>query len=420
MNRSGTNRQFARGSFIVDRRGTILGFDEGLEAITGWQAVEAVGRTHLRTTETGPPVDRPAGSICLYQGEIPTVDTTRSIDLTLHTRDRRRLKVEAVATRLPGPGDRIQVSILRVLSRSAERAMSPIGDRRDPLTGLLDRDAFEDCISADLHDAVENARPLSLILVDVDHLRHVNDRLGEEAGDEVLQHLAGILRVSIEDETRIFRLGDDDFAILMPDAGRGEARQVAAGLRSIVERYRLFPKGPGGVDPRITLSLGAASVPTDADSSADLYERAEDALNEARSMGRNRVWCYLRRPRVPLQVPVFFDGTEELLVGYTRDLSPSGFFVQTSAPVDVGMRCALTFTLPGREGSVHVIGRVVRTVPPETTYDAVDLRIPGMGVEFERFGGSNDRRAIDSFLHGLEATTLRPETGRLSLGKTES
>ncbi len=132
-------------------------------------------------------------------------------------------------------------------------------------------------------------------------------------------------------------------------------------------------------------------------------------------MGRNRVWCYLRRPRVPLQVPVYFDGVESLLVGYTRDLSPSGIFVQTSAPVEIGMRCAFAFPIPGFDRKVHVIGRIVRTVPPEMSLDSQEVRIPGMGVEFERFSGSSDRNAIDSFLHGHESLTLRPENGILSI-----
>ena len=218
----------------------------------------------------------------------------------------------------------------------------------------------------------------------------------------MLQQIAGILRVSNDDESRIFRIGADDFAVLLPDAGRGEARQVAAALRSIVERYRLFPEGPGGVATRITLSLGAASVPTDADSAADLLERSTDALNEARSMGRNRVWCYLRRPRVPLEVPVFFEGAEALLAGYTRDVSPSGIFVQTAAPIDVGMRCALTFNLPGRDDRIHVICRVVRTVAAEEGVENSVFRIPGMGVEFERFGGNAAQR-LDSHLEHLVA-----------------
>ncbi len=403
-------RTVNHGSFIVDRQGTILGFDEGLEVLTGWRAVDVVGRVQQSNPE-----ENPGTGFMLFDGEVPTPADHRPVDLTLHTRDLRCLRVEALATRLQGSGDRILVSILRVVSRSADEARAPLCARRDSLTGLLDRDAFEGRLTSDVRRALDTARPLSLVLVDVDGLRKVNDRLGREAGDEVLQQIAGILRVSIDDEGRIFRVGNDDFAIVLPDAGRGEARQIAASLRSIVERYRLFPKGPSGVSTRITISLGAASVPTDADSAADLLERADDALNEARTMGRNRVWCYLRRPRVPVQVPVFFDGADRLLVGYSRDLSPSGLFVQTAATVQVGMRCALAFSLPGTEDAVKVIGRVVRTVPPEESFDAENLRIPGMGIEFERFGGSNDRRAIDRFLHGLESTTLRPETGDLSV-----
>ena len=132
-------------------------------------------------------------------------------------------------------------------------------------------------------------------------------------------------------------------------------------------------------------------------------------------MGRNRVWCYLRRPRVPLQVPVFFDGADDLLVGYTRDLSPSGIFVQTAAPMEIGMRCALAFPLPGHSSKVHVIGHVVRIVPVDVPADSTTIRIPGMGIEFERFGGNSDRRAIEAFLHTNESSTLRPEIGPLSI-----
>jgi Tfp pilus assembly protein PilZ len=114
-------------------------------------------------------------------------------------------------------------------------------------------------------------------------------------------------------------------------------------------------------------------------------------------------------------VPVFFDGTESNLLGYMRDLSPSGIFLQTTAGIDVGMRCALNFPLPGHDGRVHVVGRVVRTVPPQFSDETDDLRIPGLGVEFERFGDATDRRAIDSFLHGREGTSRRPETGILSV-----
>ena len=90
--------------------------------------------------------------------------------------------------------------------------------------------------------------------------------------------------------------------------------------------------------------------------------------------------------------------------------------MQTSATIDIGMRCALSFPLPGHDGRVHVIGRVVRTIPPDMSPEVHELRVPGMGVEFELFGGSTDRRAIEAYLHRNEARTVRPEVGPLSTG----
>jgi diguanylate cyclase (GGDEF)-like protein len=353
-------------------------------------------------------------TVSLYEGRIPVDKQAGNIFLILNCRDGRRLDVEAGSRQLEGPGDRLHVTVLRVLASSAAAAL-PVGERRDALTGLPDGDGFSVRIAEDFARASTRAEPLALILLDIDHLREVNDRLGREAGDVVLKKIAGILRVTIDDERRIARLGNDDFSILLPGAGRGEARRIASSIRSTVERFRFFADDDSNERTRITVTLGATSFPADANNQRELIERAHEALDEARAMGRNRVWCYLRRPRVPIQVPVYFDSADPLLVGYTRDLSPSGIFVQTTAGIEVGMRCALAFPLPGHDGKVHVVGRVVRTVHPQTGDDSQELRIPGLGVEFERFGGETDRRAIESYLHAHESTTLRPEDGLLSL-----
>ena len=401
-------------------RSTILGFDQALEGLTGWPAIETVGRNKQlgRSLSTDRSTGRPLGSVPLYDGDLPPVSNSRTLELTLHCRNGRAIQVEALVQRLGGQGERLLVTILRTLSRSPGRVASDALDRRDELTSLPNPDAFAAKLTSDFMTASRTGRPLALVLADIDHLREINDRFGRAGGDRVLQKFAGILRVTNEDESRLCRLGDDDFALLLPNAGRGEARQLAASLRSQVERFRFFTRHDemevGRTPPTITVSLGAASFPADAENGSDLIERAKDALNEARGMGRNRVWCYLRRPRVPLEVPVFFDGAESLLVGYTRDLSPSGVFVQTAVPMDIGMRCALAFPLPGRNGRVHVIGRVVRNVPPEIGEENRALRIPGMGVEFERFGGAIDRRSIESYLHLHEGETLRPEVPPLS------
>jgi len=405
------------GSFLVDRKGTILGFDQAMETLTGWPAVEVVGRN--RRLEGTP---REAGNGThtvsrrpLYAEPIPVEQGLRNIHLTIHCRDGHRLDVEALSEGLDGPGDRALVTVLEVLGRYADQDEPELPGDRDPLTALAGRASFAARLSAEMQAAAASASPLGLLFVDVDRLREVNDRRGPGAGDDVLRKIAGFLRVAIDDENHIARLGEDDFAVVLTGAGRGDARQVAAGVRSAVERYRFFPdEGPRRL-PQVTVSIGAASFPADADGESELFDRAREALDEARSMGRNRVWCYLRRPRVPLEVPVYFDGSDPLLVGYMRDLSPSGIFIETSSTIDIGMRCALAFPLPGREGRVHVIGRVVRTVLAPTDDDSSEKPAPGIGIEFERFGGHGDRRAIDAYLHQHETLTLRPENGMLSV-----
>ena len=113
-----------------------------------------------------------------------------------------------------------------------------------------------------------------------------------------------------------------------------------------------------------------------------------------------------------MHTPVYFDSNDPVLLGYARDISPSGIFIETRSPIDVGMRCALAFPLPSIDAKVHVVGRVVRTVPEPSFRE--EGRVAGMGVEFERFG-SSDRRAIETFLFRHEGESLRPETGILSV-----
>lgn len=407
-------RRVGAGAFIVDRKGTILGFDEGMERLTRYSAIDIVGRhKDLDGARNGHDAGGTDGASPLYRGEIPMVHTARPIELTVFHADGSSLEIEARVQRLEGPGDRVQVNVLRVLGHTRDQAHPEERPFVDALTGLPNREAFRARLAAAFANASDRAVPLALILADIDRLRLINDRLGRDAGDLVLQKLAAILRTQVGDEKAIFRLADDDFAILLPHHGRGDARQVAAGVRMASDQLKIQVEGQEA--PRLTLSIGSASFPADAETSGDLFSRAQDALDEARRMGRNRVWCYLRRPRVPLEVPVYFDAAEALLVGYTRDLSPSGLFVQTSAPIEIGMRCALAFPLPGYDDKVHVIGRVVRTVPTETRDNGHAARVPGMGVEFERFGGQSDRGAIDAYLHAHEDRTLRPETGLLSL-----
>jgi uncharacterized protein (TIGR02266 family) len=380
------------GSFLVDAQGTIVGFDGGIERLTGWTAADVVGR--------------PAGVPVLLEGSWIPRSSQDGVELALLTRDGSVLDVEASVVRCEGSGERYTVSILRVVARNEAGQPSHLSGR-DPLTGLATKESFLERLAVEMREAGASGRPLALLVADVDHLRKVADTRGRDAAATVLRKLAGILRATVREDDLVARLADDDFAVILNGYGRGSARQLAARLRSTIEKFRFASAWDGGSSYSVTLSLGAASYPTDADNEIDLLSRANEALDEARSLGRNRVWCYMRRPRVPLRTPVYLEGAAPLLLGFSQDLSPSGLFVATPAPIDVGMRCALSFPLPTATGNVHVIGRVVRTVPAAAAA-AVEARSPGMGVEFERFG-PEDRHAIEAYLYENESRTLRPE-----------
>ncbi len=375
----------------MDRQGTIVGFDGGMERLTGWTAADVVGRS--------------AGVPILLQGAFVPDFEQNVTEIALLARDGSVLDLEVSVVRCEGTGDRYTVTVGRVVARNDSGGVAPAAGR-DPLTGLATRETFLERLGVEMREAGATGRPLAVVVADVDHLRKVADTRGREAAATVLRKLAGILRATVREDDLVARLADDDFAVILNGLGRGSARQVAARLRSTIERFRFTSTWDGDSSFSVTLSLGAASYPTDADNETDLLTRATEALEEARSLGRNRVWCYMRRPRVPLRTPVYLEGSSPLLLGYTQDLSPSGLFVATSTPIDVGMRCALSFPLPTAQGNVHVIGRVVRTVPRHTA--APEIRSAGMGVEFERFG-AEDRHAIEAYLYENESRTLRPE-----------
>ena len=397
------------GSFIVDGRGIVLGLDDRIEALTGWPAVKVVGR-HKDVANPIPGEDSESRVLSspLYEGRIAIPQVSAEIELRLQCCDGRILDVEAVAARVTGTGDRATVTVRRILARSETAAERRELGSTDALTGLLDGQGFSSALAGDFREATAAGRPVTIVLADIDHMRRVNDQIGRQSGDEVIRKLSGILRATAGAGDLVARVGEDEFALALIGKSRREAREIAGRLRATVERFRFFDIRFGKDPVTVTLSLGSASSPADAETDTMLLDRAREALGEAQAHGRNRVWCYTRRPRVRVRTPVFLDGAEPLLVGITRDLSPSGIFVQTPSPLEAGMRCALAFPLPGWDGNVHVVGRVVRSIPPRSVDEFRAGPPAGMAIEFERFG-PEDRTAIDCFLHGNEALVVREE-----------
>jgi diguanylate cyclase (GGDEF)-like protein len=172
---------------------------------------------------------------------------------------------------------------LRTLELEAANRALDLQARTDALTGLLNRRGFETQMAFALALSRRSGRPLSLITIDVDHFKRVNDTYGHEAGDEVLRRLARTLEVRLRNSDVVARLGGEEFVALLPDTDLAGAQAIAQSLVAAMA---------GQQDPvvgLITVSAGVASMRSLQDNGTDLLRRGDAALYEAKGQGRNRV-----------------------------------------------------------------------------------------------------------------------------------
>lgn len=174
----------------------------------------------------------------------------------------------------------------------------------DGLTGLLNRQALERMLPRELAAAERQGRPLTLVMIDLDLLKPINDTWGHAAGDRALQEVAAAIAGSLRQSDLAFRLGGDEFMLLLPDTDEAGARTVVARVREMLAKaagQRAASSRPGLQGKDITFSAGIApSKP--AMTAADLIERADRAMYRAKHAGGNRDGTARRlrsRPRAP-------------------------------------------------------------------------------------------------------------------------
>ncbi|MDH5490755.1 MAG: GGDEF domain-containing protein, partial [Myxococcales bacterium] len=159
---------------------------------------------------------------------------------------------------------------------------------RDALTGLYNRHYFEDRLRAEVGYARRHGEDLSLLFLDADHFKRVNDTYGHAAGDEVLRSLGAYLLSTVRDEDIAARIGGEEFVILLRGIGSQGASGAAERLRAGAEALAIEHEGRSIT---ITVSIGLCSLAEDdgIGSAAELLARADGALYQAKEQGRNRV-----------------------------------------------------------------------------------------------------------------------------------
>jgi len=153
----------------------------------------------------------------------------------------------------------------------------------DALTGCYNRRSFEMQLDKEIIMAKRTGQPLSLLMLDLDRFKHLNDTAGHDAGDEALRQLATSFREELRGIDSAARFGGDEFALILPQALIEGALVVAERVRANIERIYIPDFG------NLTASIGIASFPAHAASRIELFRAADDALYAAKRGGRNRV-----------------------------------------------------------------------------------------------------------------------------------
>ncbi len=153
----------------------------------------------------------------------------------------------------------------------------------DPLTGIANRRALADGLDEVLATTLASGATLSVVMIDLDHFKSVNDDYGHAAGDAVLSATADVLRVAGRQGDLVTRYGGEEFVVVLADCGASEALAWAERAR-----VRLRETGMPGIDRQVTASLGVATS-TGGETAAVLLSRADAAMYRAKAAGRDRV-----------------------------------------------------------------------------------------------------------------------------------
>lgn len=156
----------------------------------------------------------------------------------------------------------------------------------DPLTGLRNRHHLEDALRTQMNQAMHSGTPLSCLMIDIDYFKAINDRLGHDAGDQVIKSVAAIVQRAVSDKGMAFRYGGEEFLALLPGADEETAFTCASEIHTAVHnltlRYELSEIGP------VDVSIGIASYPQHAQGD-NLLRAADVALYRAKELGRSRI-----------------------------------------------------------------------------------------------------------------------------------
>jgi diguanylate cyclase (GGDEF)-like protein len=173
------------------------------------------------------------------------------------------------------------VALDQAMLRLEELAMT------DSLTGLRNRRCFMQAATLEFERAMRHARPMAVVLIDVDHFKGINDRHGHQCGDRALIEIAQACQSTLRKTDLLARFGGEEFIVLLPETGQREAVRLADRMRNAVSADLRLPDHPR--PGAVTISLGAVALSRSTPTLDVLIQTADQALYDAKRAGRNRV-----------------------------------------------------------------------------------------------------------------------------------
>jgi two-component system cell cycle response regulator len=256
----------------------------------------------------------------------------------------------------------------------------------DGLTGLYNHAFFVQALRQELQRAKRHEFKTSLVLLDIDDFKHVNDSFGHLEGDRALVRTAELIRSSVRQIDIPARYGGEEFAVILPETTRTGAHVVAERVRQRIEQ-RLGRRKRGA---RVTISGGIATYPDDATNPTELIGRADQGLYRAKAQGKNRIVMVRgerrRFVRVPASHVVTLAARGRRAAARTKNVSAGGLLVSLKRPVRVGS--AVSLLIRDAESLVTDLrGEIVR-VERSGEKEAYDV-----GVRFIRDPHSSEQPA---------------------------
>jgi len=232
----------------------------------------------------------------------------------------------------------------------------------DGLTGLYNRRYFDDCIRKEINRCMRHDSRMSVLIVDIDNLKKINDGKGHLFGDQAIRHVALSLQASLRKEDVPCRYGGDEFVVVMPETTENGAMALAMRFRDKLNRDSLARK------QGLTVSGGIATYPFDGNTPETLLSRADKGLYKAKFMGKNTVVRdsaraarrrrFRRNWRIAIQPIHDTFSRKPLRTFYTQDVSVGGIKFQANAEYRLNTKMLMRVVLPDREG-MFVVGNVV-------------------------------------------------------------